>query len=255
MKSPNIVIDYVVSSIGRIGMDGLSVNKGCGAGPCYLLHINIFIYRPTQPAHHELFSWNKGSGGQCSWTLTTGTNQSSWEIKFFLKLQNKGSGGALFLWRLVAISNQNHPRSQMCGKKPFNRVFNALLSDIDCWPGQQKHNAHFAMLNAQSSMCNCAMLMHWQHQFTKETEGTHNFQLFSNGINRFIVTKKDVQFWLLSRDQVLNLTESHLQFSGRQSILGRKRAICKVPIWVVSGPLIPPVSTSRPPDPPWKRYK
>ena len=177
------------------------------------------------------------------------------EKKKFLKLQNKGSGGALFLWRLVAISNQNHPRSQMCGKKPFNRVFNALLSDIDCWPGQQKHNAHFAMLNAQSSMCNCAMLMHWQHQFTKETEGTHNSQLFSNGINRFIVTKKDVQFWLLSRDQVLNLTESHLQFSGPQSILGRKRAICKVPIWVVSGPLIPPVSTSRPPDPPWKRYK
>ena len=62
---------------------------------------------------------------------------------------------------------------------------------------------------------------------------------------------------LLSEDQVLNLTENHLQFSGRQSIVavGREQSVSSY-LRVVSGPLNPPLSTIRPPsDPPLKRYK
>ena len=182
MKSPNIVIDYVVSSIGRVKMDGLSVNKGCGGGLCYLLHINIFIYRPTQPAHHELFSWNKGSGGHCSWTLTTGTNQSSWEINFFLKLQNKGSGGALFLWRLVAISNQNHPRSQMCGKKPFNRVFNALVSDItvDQVIKSTMHTSQCSMHKVQCAIVQCWCIDNISSQRRQREHITSNYSAMAS---------------------------------------------------------------------------
>ena len=64
----------------------------------------------------------------------------------------------------------------------------------------------------------------------------------------------DVQFWL-SLDQVLNLTENHLQFSGRQSIVGvgREQSVSSY-LRVVSGPLNPPPSSniSLLLTPPWK---
>ena len=160
MKSPNIVIDYVVSSIGRIGMDGLSVNKGCGAGPCYLLHINIFIYRPTQPAHHELFSWNKGSGGQCSWTLTTGTNQSSWEEKIPEAAKQR------FWWCSLPLTiscNQQPKSSQVTDvwKETFQQSFQCTA--VRHWLLARSAKAQCTIHNAQCSMhkVQCAIVQCW----------------------------------------------------------------------------------------------
>ena len=173
-------------------------------------------------------SFNNGLPGQCpeSWQFDN--------IPVFLVQLHKGFSYQC-LWALTVAEYRPVHRWEKGNLTP--RLFPSNKEVHQCSAqcnDKGLQSTHVHQRRQQRSRCQCAAVGHWQLQSTVhpiQTKCNHTLHwsylihiLFScnstiDTYQQMTLSIQEVKFWL-SSDQVLNLTESHLQFSGRQSIVG-----------------------------------
>ena len=150
-----------------------------------------------------LVQLHKGFGHQCLWALTVAEYRPvhRWE-KGNLTPRLFPSNKEVHQWsrNTVPSALTKECRVHTCINAANKGVdANALLLDIDS-------------CRAQCTLVRLSATIYLIHILFSCNSTIDTYQQMTLSI-------QEVKFWL-SSDQVLNLTESHLQFSGRQSIVG-----------------------------------